>query len=174
MGGHDRVLKASRFAVRLFLLINLVCLVGFVAAILLSFPVDGWIVARLVRKYGPTLNVQGAMLALRMVMVWGVVAGLVLHRILTQLLAILDTVRRGDPFTAANAMRIRAIAWAMLGLQLLDLVQGAMTAWFAALHVQFATWTPAFGGWVAVLLLFVLAQVFARGAEMRDELAGTV
>ncbi|MFZ8346254.1 DUF2975 domain-containing protein, partial [Staphylococcus aureus] len=88
--------------------------------------------------------------------------------------AILDTVRRGDPFTAANATRIRAIAWAMLGLQLLDLVQGAMTAWFAALHVQFAMWTPAFGGWVAVLLLFVLAQVFARGAEMRDELAATV
>ena len=163
MGGHDRVLKASRFAVRLFLLINLVCLVGFVAAILLSFPVDGWIVARLVRKYGPTLNVQGAMLALRMVMVWGVVAGLVLHRILTQLLAILDTVRRGDPFTAANATRIRVIAWAMLGLQLLDLVQGAMTAWFAALHVQFATWTPAFGGWVAVLLLLRALVIWERG-----------
>ncbi|MFA6123930.1 DUF2975 domain-containing protein [Sphingomonas sp.] len=174
MGGHDRILSASRVTVRVFLLVNLVCIVGFVAAILLSFPVDGWIVARLVRKYGPALNVRGAMLALRMVMVWGVVAGAVLHRIFTQLLAILATVRRGDPFTTANAGRLRAIAWAMLALQGLDLVQGAMTAWFAALHVQFVSWSPAFGGWIAVLLLFVLAQVFARGAEMRDELAATV
>jgi hypothetical protein len=120
------------------------------------------------------LHVAGVILALRLLMALGAVAGLVLHRIFTQLLAILDTVRRGDPFTAANATRLRAIAWAMLALQGLDLVQGAMTAWFAALHVQFVNWTPSFGGWVAVLLLFVLAQVFSRGADMRDELAATV
>jgi hypothetical protein len=52
MGGYDRVLKASRFTVRLFLVVNLVCIVGFVAAILLSFPVDGWLTARLVLSTG--------------------------------------------------------------------------------------------------------------------------
>jgi hypothetical protein len=29
-------------------------------------------------------------------------------------------------------------------------------------------------GWLAVLLTFVLARVFAEGARMRDELEGTV
>jgi hypothetical protein len=29
-------------------------------------------------------------------------------------------------------------------------------------------------GWLAVILLFVLARVFAEGATMRDDLAGTV
>ena len=171
---RDRILWAARIGVRVFYGINLVCLIGFVLAILLSFPVDSWIAARLLRKYGPSLDIGQAMFALRLLMVWGAVAGVALHRLLSQLWALLETVRHGDPFTLDNARRLRAIAWALLGLQVLDLVQGAMTAWFAALHVQIATWTPAFGGWIAVLLLFVLAQVFARGAEMRDELAATV
>jgi hypothetical protein len=30
------------------------------------------------------------------------------------------------------------------------------------------------GGWLAVLLLFVLAQVFLEGTRMREDLEGTV
>ena len=43
-----------------------------------------------------------------------------------------------------------------------------------------AVWEPgrfdafSFAPWLAVLLLFVLAGVFARGARMREDLAGTV
>lgn len=35
-------------------------------------------------------------------------------------------------------------------------------------------WTFSFTPWIAVLLLFVLARVFAHGARMREDLEGTV
>lgn len=35
-------------------------------------------------------------------------------------------------------------------------------------------WTFSFTPWIAVLLLFVLARVFAHGAQMREDLEGTV
>ncbi len=46
--------------------------------------------------------------------------------VLKRLLAIVETVRAGDPFVAANASRLQAIAWALLALQLLSLVIGAI------------------------------------------------
>ena len=42
--------------------------------------------------------------------------------VLRRLLAIVDTVRAGDPFVAANAYRLQAIAWVLLAQQLLSLV----------------------------------------------------
>jgi hypothetical protein len=30
------------------------------------------------------------------------------------------------------------------------------------------------GGWIAVLMVFVLARVFAAGSAMRDDLEGTI
>jgi hypothetical protein len=35
-------------------------------------------------------------------------------------------------------------------------------------------WSFSLAPWLAVLLLFVLAQVFDHGARMRDDLEGTV
>jgi hypothetical protein len=34
--------------------------------------------------------------------------------------------------------------------------------------------TFSIGGWIAVLMVFVLSRIFAAGAVMRDELEGTV
>jgi Protein of unknown function (DUF2975) len=84
-------------------------------------------------------------------------------------------VRAGDPFVAANAVRLRAIAWILLVLQVLSLIVGAIAN---------AISTPArpidvdagfsINGWLAVLLTFLLARVFAEGTLMRDDLEGTV
>jgi hypothetical protein len=97
------------------------------------------------------------------------------HAILARLLAMVETVRRGDPFVAANARRLQAIAWALLALQLLSIVIGgigkAISAPAHPLHLN-AGFSPS--GWLAVLLTFVLARVFAEGASMRDDLEGTV
>lgn len=94
--------------------------------------------------------------------------------VLRRLLEMIDTVRAGDPFVARNAERLQAIAWAMLGQQILGLLVSLIAEVTSAkehgLHVgAFST-----GGWLAVILLFVLARVFAEGADMRDDLAGTV
>jgi hypothetical protein len=107
------------------------------------------------------------------------VAGLVtipLHYvILERLLAMVETVRAGDPFVAANAVRLQAIAWALLALQILSLVIGAI-AWSIStpahpLHLDAGF---SINGWLNVLFTFLLARVFGAGALMREDLEGTV
>jgi hypothetical protein len=79
-------------------------------------------------------------------------------------------VGRGDPFVLANAERLRACAWAVLGLEGLHLGVGAI---YSTMPFKLG-WSFSPTGLLAVLLLFVLAQVFAQGAAMRDDLEGTV
>jgi hypothetical protein len=86
-----------------------------------------------------------------------------------------DTVGRSDPFVAENATRLRTIARAVLGMELLHLAIGAIAAG-ASTEAQALDldWSFSFTRWIAVLLLFVLARVFEHGALMRDDLQGTV
>jgi hypothetical protein len=94
--------------------------------------------------------------------------------VLRRLLEMIDTVRAGDPFVARNAERLQAIAWALLGQQVLQLLVSLIARVSSArahgLHVN----AFSASGWLAVILLFVLARVFAEGANMRDDLAGTI
>ncbi|PTS78058.1 DUF2975 domain-containing protein [Sphingomonas sp. HMWF008] len=170
----DRVLRAARVGLRVFLAVNLAAMAGFVLAVLLSFVFAAPLEARLIAKYGPALDATTVVQAMRVLMLTSFPAGAALHLIFSRLLAMVATVRDGDPFTAANAQRLQTIGWALLAVQVLDLLLGAFSLWFAALHVDFATWSPSFGGWLATLMVFVLARVFRRGAEMRDDLALTV
>jgi hypothetical protein len=112
---------------------------------------------------------------MRLIMVIGLCAIPVVHYVLTRLLTIVDTVTVGNPFIAANAQRLRMIAWAVLGLELMHLTVGAVAAGVST------TATPlkisgdlSLTRWLAVLMLFVLARVFEQGARMREELEGTV
>jgi len=95
--------------------------------------------------------------------------------VLKRLVAMVQTVRAGDPFVATNAYRLQAIAWFLLGQQLLSLVIGligkAVSTTAHPLHLD-AGFSPS--GWLAVILTFVLARVFAEGTLMREDLEGTV
>jgi hypothetical protein len=108
-------------------------------------------------------------------MLIGILGAPLTHLVLTRLQAIVATVSVGDPFVAGNATRLQQIAWAVLGIELLHVCVGIVRA-----SVSSATgrldidWTFSLTPWLAVLLLFVLAQVFDHGARMRDELEGTV
>ena len=94
---------------------------------------------------------------------------------LNRLVAMVRTVRAGDPFVAANAYRLQAIAWVLLALQLISLVIWAIGKAVSTpahpLHLD-AGFSPA--GWLAVVMTFVLARVFAEGTLMREDLEGTV
>jgi hypothetical protein len=95
--------------------------------------------------------------------------------VLKRLVAMVQTVRAGNPFVAANAYYLQAIAWFLLGQQLLSLVIGLIGKSVSTpghpLHLD-AGFSP--NGWLAVILTFVLARVFAEGARMREDLEGTV
>jgi hypothetical protein len=95
--------------------------------------------------------------------------------LLRRLRDIVETVRESDPFVASNAGRLQVIAWVLLALQLISIAIGAvadaMSTSESPLHLDAGFSVT---GWLAVLLVFVLARVFAEGARMRDDLTGTV
>jgi hypothetical protein len=95
--------------------------------------------------------------------------------VLKRLLAIVGTVREGDPFVAANASRLQTIAWSLLALQLFSIVIGAIgKAVSTPAHPVHLDAGFSINGWLAVLLTFLLARVFAEGTRMREDLEGTV
>ena len=118
---------------------------------------------------------QPIMTGLRLIASLGLLAVPLNHVILTRLLRMVETVGRGDPFVAVNAYRLNAIAWALLGLQLLSMVIGFIGKSIASkefpLHLDAGF---SINGWLCVVLTFVLARVFAEGTLMREDLDGTV
>jgi hypothetical protein len=113
---------------------------------------------------------------LRAVVIVGIAGAYVVYRVLRELLAIVDTVRDGDPFVAGNARRLQAIAWWVLAGEGLRLLVGAIV-WGASRFVPAIDNIDvgfSFAPWLAVLLLFVLARVFDEGTRMRADLEGTV
>ena len=110
---------------------------------------------------------------LRSLVLFGVIGVVLVHRMLGELLAIVRTVRAGDPFVPDNADRIRRIAWLLLTGELLHLVAGALMKWLSSPSAPL-DWSFTWTGWVAVVMLFTLAHVFAAGARMREDLEGTV
>jgi hypothetical protein len=95
-----------------------------------------------------------------------------------RLSAIVESVREGDPFVAANASRLQQIAWALLAFQLGSLVIVAIAkAVSMPEHVVFnrdLVEVISVNGWLAVLFAFMLARVFAEGTRMREDLEAVV
>jgi hypothetical protein len=91
------------------------------------------------------------------------------HVLLSRLLAVVETVRSGDPFVPENAVRLKTIAWCVLTTQLLHLTFGVLAATLNAAGSN-VDWKFSMTGWLAVVLLFVLARVFEEGTQMREDL----
>ncbi len=115
------------------------------------------------------------MMGMRAVAALGVAAVPINYMILKRLLAMVETVRAGDPFVADNAYRLNTIAWLILGLQLMSLaiatIGKAISTKDHPFHLDAGF---SVNGWLAVILTFVLARVFAEGTLMREDLEGTV
>ena len=168
----SRALPIAYVVVRVLIVLN--WLMGAaILALLVVMPNEQWIMAAF--KLSPSPDAERLIMGLRAVAVLGL-AGIPLnHVILKQLLAIVLAVRAGDPFVPSNARRLQAIAWALLGLQLLSLVIGAIAkAVSSPAHPVHLNAGFSVGGWLAVILTFVLARVFAEGTLIREDLAGTV
>ena len=144
-----------------------------ILALLVVMPNEQWIMAAF--KLSPSPDAERLIMGLRAVAVLGLVGIPLNYAVLKRLLAIVLTVRAGDPFVAANAYRLQAIAWALLALQLLSLVIGAIgKAVSSPAHPVHLDAGFSISGWLAVILTFLLARVFAEGTLMREDLEGTV
>src|SRR5438876_6577315 len=95
-----------------------------ILALLVVMPNQQWIMAAF--KLSPSPDAERLIMGLRAVAVLGLVGIPLNYAVLKRLLAIVITVRAGDPFAAANAYRLQAIAWVLLALQVLSLVIGAI------------------------------------------------
>jgi Protein of unknown function (DUF2975) len=165
-------LPIAYFVLRLLIVVNWLGGAA-ILVLLVAMPTERWIMSAL--ELSPSPEADRLILGLHAIAVIGVAATPLNYVVLKRLLAIVETVRAGNPFVAANASRLQAIAWALLALQLLSIVVGAIAR---------SASTPAhpidvdagfsINGWLAVLLTFLLARVFAEGTLMREDLEGTV
>ena len=173
-GRYPAALTASRALLRLLIVLNLLFGALILALLVCSFLAEGWLFEALGARPGGGENPM-LIPAMRALMLVGLCSVPLAHVVLTRLLAIVASVGRGDPFVADNAARLQTIAWALLGLELLHLAAGAIAALASTPEDPLDIgWSFSVTGWLAVVLLFVLARVFDQGARMRDDLEGTV
>jgi hypothetical protein len=166
-------LTLSRRVLRLLIYLNL--LMGFLilALLIASLVAEDWVMRALGVR--PATYNSWLFVGMRLIMVLGICAVPVVHLVLERLLAIVDTVKAGNPFIGANAVRLKTIAWAILSLELIHFAVGAVAASVSTVAAPLnISWGFSLTRWLAVLLLFVLARVFEQGARMREDLEGTV
>ena len=107
--------------------------------------------------------------------------GLLIVALLWQLWGLLRSARQGDPFTGANVWRLRQFGWLLLlGWPLVAYLTMALKELLAA------TWTsptdqteglfapPIGGALIFGLAVLVLAEVFAHGLRLREDVEGTI
>ena len=169
-------LTVSRVLLLVLIPLNLlvgVLLLGFIG---LTFVAADWVMDTIgLSGADPAVLLQG----MRIVLALFVASVGLTHVLLWQLRSIVASVKVGEAFSVGNAKRTRTMAWALVGLELLKVAlvfAVAATLRLAQANVEAGTRTDlgSFTPWLAILLLFVLAQVFEDGSHMRTDLEGTV
>jgi len=144
-----------------------------ILALLFVMPNRQWIMSAFELSASP--EAERLVLGLRAIAVLGLATIPLNHVGLKRLLAILETVRGGDPFVAANTSRLQSIAWVLVALNVLSIVIGAIARTVSTpAHPLNLDAGFSINGWLLVLLTFVLARVFAEGALMRGNVERTV
>jgi hypothetical protein len=165
-------LPIAHIMLRILIVLNWLMAAGILVLLVVSIADAPWFMSAL--KLNASPDPERVLMGFRAIAVLGLAAIPLHYAVLKRLLAIVETVRAGDPFVTANAARLLAIAWVLVALNILSIVIGAIafSVSTSAYPVRMAGFS--ISGWLAVLLTFVLARVFAEGALMREDLEGTV
>jgi hypothetical protein len=159
---------------RVLAVANLILGTLLLALLLFSFQDAAW----LWHGFGVTSIAArpGGEAGLRAIIAIGIVSVPITAIALRNLSRVVLAVRQRDAFGADNAQRINTIAWALLALQLLHVAVAAIAASIATdkAQLKLGGGVSSISGWLAVVLMFVLAGVFREGAAMRDDLEGTI
>jgi hypothetical protein len=105
--------------------------------------------------------------------------GLLIVALLWQLWGLLRSARQGDPFTIANVWRLRQFGWLLLlGWPLVAYLTMALKEALASTLPANETaglFAPPIGGALLFgLAVLVLAEVFAHGLRLREDVEGTI
>lgn len=170
---YPDTLTLSRRVLRVLTKLNLLMGTLILALLIASLIAESWVMGALGARPAPGNSML--FVGMRLIMVLGLCGVPIVHLVLARLLTIVETVSVGNPFVVANAVRLKTIAWAILGLELMHFAVGIVAALVSTTAAPLnISWGFSLTRWIAVLLLFVLARVFDQGARMREELEGTV
>ena len=170
---HSAALPVAWITLRILVILNWISGFFILALLTATIVAEEWTFNAL--GIGAADPIRPVIMGLRAIAVLGLVAIPLNNAVLKRLLVMVETVRSGDPFVAANAYRLNAIAWVLLALQLLSIAIGVIAKAISTpelpirMDAGFST-----SGWLAVILTFVLARVFAEGTLMREDLEGTI
>lgn len=102
---------------------------------------------------------------------------------LNRLRKIVDSVSEGNPFTRINGTRLRGMGIAVFAIQVVTFVGGLLATGLLTMlgevqpdqdfHMTIDG-SISLSGILLVLLLVLLARIFDRGADMQEELEGTI
>ena len=165
-------LPIAHVVLRILTVVNWLGGVGILALLVISQH-EQWIIKAF--KLATSPDAHRVVMGLQAIAILGLLSIPLNYLILKRLLAMVATVRQGDPFVPTNAQRLRAIAWTLLTLQILAIIVGTIGKFISTaahpinLHAGFSI-----NGALAVLLIFLLARVFEEGTLMREDLEGTV
>ena len=166
-------LATSGSVLRALIVLNWIYGALILALLVGSLVAEPFVMGALGARPGP--GNEERIFGMRLIAVVGILGVPLTHLVLSELLRIVRSVGGGDPFVTKNAMRLRAIAWCLLGMELLHLAVGLIAALASSAAAPLdIDWSFSFTRWLAALLLFVLAQVFEHGARMREDLEGTI
>ena len=170
---QSSVLPIAWVFLRILILLNWFFGACVLALLAFTFVNEAWTMKALGVTGMPDARI--VMRAMQAVAALGLIAIPLNYMMLKRLLRIVETVRVGDPFVAANAYRLNSIAWLLLALQVLSMIIGGIGKAISTPEHPFHLDAGfSLNGWLAVILTFVLARVFAEGALMREDLEGTI
>ena len=170
---HSTTLLATWVTLRILIVLNWILGALIFALLAISFQAEEWTWRAL--GVGAVAGHESVVAGMRAIMVIGIVGTPIAYVVFSRLLRIVESVRTGEPFTMGNAGRLRTIAWALLGLELLHICVVAIASAASTKEMPLRiNGNFDLTGWLAILLLFVLAQVFLEGTRMREDLEGTV
>ena len=166
-------LPAAYVFLRILIVLNWFFGACILALLLFTFVNEPWTMKALGVTGMP--DAVRVMWAMRGIAALGVASIPLNYLILNRLLAMVETVRAGDPFVADNAYRLHAIAWLMVALQLISITIATIGRAISTPEHPFDLDAGfSVNSWLAIILTFVLARVFAEGTLMREDLEGTV
>lgn len=168
------MLQVSRWLLRALVVLNIVVGAALLLVLAWSF-LDTRTFLDAALRLNPEIQQTKFMTGFRIAFAAIMPAAVAAHILFTRLLAILASVAEGQSFAAVNAERLQTVAWSLLIVQLSDLLFGyGATMADAAAGERASGWSPSLTGWIAVLLVFVLAQIFREGTRLRDDAELTI
>ena len=170
---HSKGPLATWVILRILMLLNWIFGALILALLAISFQAEEWTWRAL--GVGAVAGHEGVVAGMRAIMVIGIAGTPITWVVFSRLLRIIESVRTGEPFMVDNAGRLRTVAWALFALELLHIcvvaIASALSSKELPLHIS---GNLDLTGWLAILLLFVLVQVFLEGTRIREDLEGTV